>query len=230
MDKRTLIDLVKNSCNFLEQDGYKFNHVESMIFYTKSIENERYKIGFSWNEYGEEYEFYGVSVFKCFDIVEMPISQAFGNDSFNIYVDYTIGKVANAEFIPSQLKYSLWRNAVTIPIKSEADLFLFIEFLESFYLKVAKLFLEQFKSLLDVASWLDNHTMNEHRNLLTSLNDAMIFRKLFILKYVNNPEFSDLLESYYAYLKEKAEKDSENIFLKRDYEAFKKFKNYLLTE
>lgn len=230
MDKRTLIDLVKNSCNFLEQDGYKFNHVESIIFYTKSIENESYNISFSWNEYGEEYGFYGVYVRKCFNVVEMPISKALGNDFLNIYTDYTIYKAANAEFIPSKLEYSLWKNAVTISIKSEADLLLFIEFLESFYLKVAKPFLEQFKSLLDVASWLANHPINEHINLLVPQNNAILFRKLFILKYVNSPEFSDLLEKYEALLKEEMEKNKEDIFLDKEYNAFNKFKNYLLTE
>ena len=186
MNRELYIQTIKKECAFLEQEGYIFNQIENNIYYTKDSEAEGFRISFSWLEYGQKFDTYGLTAEKRFNIVEQEIQKILDGDLLNYY---TIHKSPLVDYIPNCLKFSGTENKNRFVTNSINDIESFAEFIKEFYSKTAFDFFENYKNIKTVNSQLKELLeAKKIQTLLTSMDNTTILRFYIIaIICMNNP-------------------------------------------
>lgn len=215
MTQQNFIDIIKNECQFLENDGYQLKTIDRNVWYEKPSEKDGFRISFGWTEY-DCFWISGLTANKRFNEVETHISKITNIDLIN---SYTIYVSPDSKDISKNLKYSENSGNINFEIYTCEELLLFIEFLKKFYNKIVIPFFEGYKNLTKVINWLNAHDINQHLNLITSTGNTMMLRKLIILKLTKDINFDDLYFRYMKFLTQKnIEKESPYVDM---YDIFK---------
>lgn len=117
MELKEFLETIKESCIFLEQEGFALKKVDTSInrnfWYEKHTETEGFRIGFGWTQYGDEFHLKGLQAFKRFNEIENVFCKV--NDG-ELYDFYTIYKSATVENIHGKLNYTVTENNIPAPL------------------------------------------------------------------------------------------------------------------
>ncbi|MCZ8230346.1 hypothetical protein [Flavobacterium sp.] len=218
MTNQNFINIIKNECQFLENDGYQLKIIDRNIWYEKKTDKEGLRISFGWTEYDCLW-ISGLTANKRFNEVETLINKAINIDLIDLY---TIHISPNPKDIPQGLKYIESSENINFEIYTYEESLLFIEFLKSFYYRTVVPFFEEYESLTKIIYWLNEKDISEHLNLIVSTGNTLMLRKLIVMKLNNDTKFQDLYLRYNNYLAQKSiEKESPYV------DMYKKFKQLI---
>ncbi|MBB1193578.1 hypothetical protein DNC80_07840 [Flavobacterium sp. SOK18b] len=224
MNRELYINTIKKECAFLEQEGYIFNQIENNIYYTKDSEREGCRISFSWLEYGDKFDSYGISAEKRFNIIEQEIQKILGGSLLNYY---TIHKSPLVDYIPNCLKFSGTENKNCFITNSVNDIELFAELIKEFYSKTAFDFFESYKNIDTVNRQLKELLeAKKIQALLTSSMGNTTILRFYVIAIVcmNNPIKDFFKETYFPYI----ESSLDNEINKIESDRFKLLQKNLL--
>lgn len=191
MNRELYIQEIKKECAFLEQEGYIFNQIENNIYYTKDLETEGFRIRFSWLEYGEKFDTYGLTAEKRFNAVEEEIQKILGGELVNYY---TIHKSPSVEYIPNALEFSSSENKNRFVTNTVNDIELFGEFLRSFYLHDVINFYDNYKEFIDVAKSYEKLERESISTLILNTGTDIFYRELVIKNKSKSENENDFIQ------------------------------------
>ena len=222
MNEEVFINLIEKEFGWLMCQGFKVSKIDKNIIFEKKFEHTSHAIKFHWGEY-HVIKIQGISLLKRFNKIEEVIAK-----TLNEKVDFTIRKPWRGE-VPKEFHTYANDNLLTgsIYISNEEQVEQFSNLVNNFFKNEATHFFDLFCTIGDVAIWLENNPVEEHSNLLVLNQNAMMLRKLILLKEANSNDFEELYTRYKAFLRKKYEV-KESPYVKM-YEAFRKFDNYFTS-
>ncbi len=214
MEREQFINGVKSECQFLEQEGYAFNQVETNIFYTKNTTDEGYRISFSWVEYGDNFHVMGLIAKKRFNIVERHLQKISGGvleDYYTIYINPSSGH------IPAELRFEITENNIRFILSDENEIRLFGFFAREFYKTKVVEFYSNFSDLSKVDERLEELLETKKiQTLFTSDNNAAILKFYLVSFIFDNKKILDFFDkTYFPYLNDNLSNEINKIELER---------------
>lgn len=177
MDTALYIQTIKKECAFLEKEGYQFNQVDRNIYYTKNTETEGFRISFSWLEYGDKFDTYGITAEKRFNVVEEEIHKILGGELENYY---TIHSTPSFEYLPDGLKFSGSENKNCFATNTINDIELFGEFIKSYYQSDVITFFNNHKEFIETAKFYEKLEREKVSTLILNTGTDIFYRELVI--------------------------------------------------
>jgi hypothetical protein len=204
MEYKSFIELVRQECRFLENDGYTFREVDRNIWYEKVGETEGQGISFAYTIYGNNFHVNALGAYKRFNAVEIFLQKRLGGELINYY---TINIDPNESDLPTDLPYTKTKNNYHFEIITSAQLISFLGSVKKFYEQTVKPFYQTYTSLAEVHNKLSNLKNPELASFISNASN-LLFARVFIIKSFIEPSIG---EEYYQYISNELSKLKGNV-------------------
>lgn len=204
MDYKSFIELVRQECRFLENDGYTFREVDRNIWYEKVGETEGHGISFAYTIYGNNFHVHALGAYKRFNAVEIFLQKRSGGELIDYY---TIHVGPNESDLPTDLPYNKTKNNIHFEITTSAQLSSFLGLVKKFYEQTVLPFYQTYTSIAEVHNKLSNLKNTELASFISNASN-LLFARVFIIKtFIER----SIAEEYYQYILNELSKLKGNV-------------------
>lgn len=203
MNYKSFIELVRQECRFLEDEGFVLRVVDRNIWYEKHNPKEGYRISFFYTIYGNNFHVMGLSAYKRFNEVEEILQSKSGGDLIDYY---TIHTGPDESVFPNDLPFKKTKSNFHFDIETSSQLSLFLDSVKKFYWQTAVPFFREYTSITQTYDQLSNLKNEELASLISGWNN-LIFARVFIIKSFIQRSTG---EEYYQYISKELSKSKGN--------------------